>query len=347
MNILADLHHEALFYSLQLLFEKRLGWKLYRPIGLDWYEKGYWAVYPHPDTAKQFLQLGTFEPVQMNPVKWINLDYQKEQEEGFYTIINSAKGTAQRAITLDKFKQTQFDILISSIPAHISPFDELIKLYQPKAKHIFQIGNAWRQIKGVKNIMASTAPFETYPQTNICFYHQEFDLDVFKYELPKNRRDINSYIHYMQRKDLMNEYATYLSEYNLKSYGAGMESDIDTTNKVAKSMTNSAFTWHYKPEGDGFGHVLYSTYACGRPAIIWKPFYNGKSADSLLEDNITCIDISHGSIQENVKRIRSWSTPENHLKICESAYQRFNNIVNFDYEFEYILKPFINKVLND
>ncbi len=61
ISVFTDLHHESLYQSLQLLFEKRLGWRLFRPAGLDWFQKGYWRIaelYNNaPDTISQFLEL--------------------------------------------------------------------------------------------------------------------------------------------------------------------------------------------------------------------------------------------------------------------------------------------------
>ena len=56
-TLLADYHHHDLWESLELLCA-RLGWTLYRPIGMEWFDAGYWnferAV--HGDAvAKQYL----------------------------------------------------------------------------------------------------------------------------------------------------------------------------------------------------------------------------------------------------------------------------------------------------
>ena len=61
MNVFCDKHHISLLYSLQLLFEKRLGGNLFTPIGEEWFTQGYWkgaeAYGNHPSTIKQFLSL--------------------------------------------------------------------------------------------------------------------------------------------------------------------------------------------------------------------------------------------------------------------------------------------------
>jgi len=44
MKVFAELHHQSLFTSLQFLFEKRLGYQLFRPIGEKWFREGYWKI---------------------------------------------------------------------------------------------------------------------------------------------------------------------------------------------------------------------------------------------------------------------------------------------------------------
>ena len=58
MRLLADYHHHDLWESLELLCA-RLGWTLLRPMGMDWFEQGYWNFerHVHGDAvAKQYLQ---------------------------------------------------------------------------------------------------------------------------------------------------------------------------------------------------------------------------------------------------------------------------------------------------
>jgi hypothetical protein len=122
MKILADFHHEELYHSLYLLFEKRLGHELYRQIGTDWYDEGYWMVYNHPDTVKQYLGLHISDDWELirqkNAGNYITFPNENAEikEDGFYQISDKIRGVSYRAITLQKFKETEFDIIISSMP---------------------------------------------------------------------------------------------------------------------------------------------------------------------------------------------------------------------------------------
>lgn len=339
MKILADLHHAELYYSLQLLFEKRLGAELYRPIGMDWYHQGFWHVYPHIDTAKQFL--GTDQSINIpkdvhgNPLpRGARVNEEYRFEDGIYYVTDVTKNKIQRGITLDKFKEMEFDVLVSSMPQHIEPFNELIRQFQPKAKHVFQVGNAWGHQPGVNNILASCAEFPTPPGINTCFYHQEFDLETFCYEKPDYSAQpaIYSYIHYMRKPELFGETAIALPEFQFRSFGAGMEDSILLTQNLADKMRSSKFTWHYKPEGDGFGHVLHNSFAVGRPPIIWLDHYRGKLAERLFLLDQNCIVADGLPSKHLAEKIRDFSRPEKHREMCLSARAQFERVVDFEAE---------------
>lgn len=343
LKIFTDFHHQALYHSLLLLFEKRLGAQVYRSIGLEWYEQKYWSVYNHPATAAQYLALDQATNIPIGPSgpyeehHLLNLEW--KEDDGIYYIRDGAYNTWHRGIRLDKFKEIKFDIIIASIPAHIPMYKDLIQKYQPQAKLIFQIGNAWKPPTGVENILCSTRPFPT--NKNVVFYHQEMDLDIFRYEPPKVHNIINSYVQIMQKPELLKEVARQMG-WESTTYGAGMESNLHGQKKVAVAQRDSAFTWQYKPGGDGFGHSIYSSYACGRPALIWKNHYNACGANELFEDGVTCIDTSIRSPQDVAEELRKFSTPEEHTKMCEAAHNRFKQVVDYDAEFERI-----NKFLED
>jgi hypothetical protein len=348
VRVLADFHHEDLYYSLQLLFEKRLGWELYRQVGIEWDTEGYWDIFRHPSTVKQYLELGVPSLPEEPGLRFPLSSNYSIAEEGIYWIKSSTRDTVYRAITLEKFKNTPFDIIISSVPQHIPRFNKLISTYQPNAKHIFQVGNAWTSLPEVSNIMASTAQFGVSSKINICFYHQEFDLETYKFSPPTSQeyqdKKINSYVHWMQGLDILNSYRSSLSEYKFTTYGAGMDSDIAHIKNIAKAMKESLFTWHYKPEGDGYGHAFFSTYACGRPQLVHGTFYRGKLGQKMISDGQTCIDISKHSHSEVHQMVRELSKPDNHLLLCSNARKRFDSMVNFDNEFDRVLKPFLERL---
>lgn len=343
MKVFADFHHTSLYKSLQLLFEKRLGWELYRPIGEDWAIQGYWKIAePYgndPGTIRQFLGTDTHRWEQYT---FLNGDY--VLEDNVYHIYDPISKTHQKAITLDTFKEMKFDIILSSYQPHDETFALLREKYQPQAKHIAQMGNIY-QTTSVKNVMCSTVEYPVPPDTNVVFYHQEFDTNIFQYKKPENRTQITSFVNLHPASNIYDVYKNNLPEFTFNAYGALCpDGTITGEQNIADIMSNSAFGFHVKPRGDGFGHVLWNWYACGRPVITHGSDYADKLGGKLLEDGKTCINLEFSDFEGNLKKIRYWSLPENHNEMCQNAYNKFTQECNFDEEFERI-KIFLSNMI--
>ena len=335
MKILADFHHLGLFHSLQLLFEKRLGFELYRPIGIEWNEEGFWHVYDHPDTAKQYLMDGFIPKDGTPPLNGVS-----RLENGIHFIKDTTHNTEHRAITLEQFKETKFDIIIASIPAHIEPFKKLISQYQPDAKFVFQMGNMFTEVLNnlhtIPNLLSSTKVIDVPPSCNAVFYHQEFDTNLFKpTDIPPEKR-IASYINLLPQTMHAPKFYTLkqeLHEYDFKSHGIlcddGIVSGLDL---IAAGMKRSQWGFHAKYMGDGFGHILYNWFASGKPVIICKSDYADKLGGELLEDETTCIDLDNHVMQESIELIRKYSQDPYYTYLSQQAYGRFKQCVDYDAE---------------
>lgn len=333
MNILADYHHAGLYHSLYMLFEERLGLNLFRPIGMEWANKGYWRYYPHPETQKQFLGL---HQTSLKPKSQLNKD--RRIEDGVYYIWEPSEHFEHRAITLDKFKEMDIDILLASVPQHLSTFAELIANFKPDAKLVFQMGNEFPTYDWglVRNLMSSTAPFEVPDDVNSVFYHQEFDLDVFKYTPPKQTGKIKTYLNWHQKSSdytLWEMYKNLMPEFEFIEHGAGgVDGVISGTENIAASMADADLVWHCKPGGDGYGHIIHNAYACGRPVIGRFNHYKGQLADVLLEDGVTGIDLDSHTPQEIVGKVKSLYTGGALLSMSKNARKVFDENVGFDKE---------------
>lgn len=337
MKVFADLHHGDLYHSLQLLFEKRLGWELYRPIGTEWATEGYWQIAaPYgndPGTIRQFLGLDTHK---WESGKFLNGDW--TENDGIYHIYDPISKDFQKAITLDKFKEMDIDIVISSIPAHDETFARLIREHKPKAKHIAQMGNSY-QTTDVANVMCSTAPYPVPLGKNVVFYHQEFDLNIFKFKYPDLSNKITSFVNCLPKPEIFELYKINLPEFEFKSYGESCPDGIVTgLENIANIMSESLFGYLNKPGGDGFGHIIHNWFACGRPLIIAGRDYEDKLAGNLLLDGITCIDTDRHTFNENINLIKEYSKPEKHYEMCEAVSAQFKKVVNFDEEEQRIRK---------
>src|SRR4030065_150084 len=175
IRCLADLHHDDLYRSLQYLFEGRLGWRLYRPIGMEWFTQGYWNLAQpygnHPSTVAQYLSTD-YVPDSDDPTPSLNSTTNERDEDGVRLIRNAYKqDLPHRAITLEQFKSLDFSIVIASVPYQVPAFRKLIADFKPQAKLILQMGNNWGNIdfQQCQNILASTAPFPVPAGVNAVF----------------------------------------------------------------------------------------------------------------------------------------------------------------------------------
>lgn len=334
MKVLTDFHHTSLLRSLALLFEGRLGMQLYRPIGMEWFHEGYWAINNMEDTAKQFLALDS-QPVDntapLNRADWARSD-------GTYDILDPGAKTSHSACTLEFFKNNRFDYVIASIPAHVPLFERLIAQYQPHAKLIVQLGNNWDlQEYENHNVLASVAPQLGHP--NAMFYHQEFDLKVFHDTPVPAARKVYSFLNVIENSGIgWNDY-TQLKRlmgrlgWEFKAFGGQCpDGNMNGAEQTARKMREAAFIFHVKPGGDGFGHVIHNAYAVGRPVITRPSHYHSQLAEQLLVPG-TFIDLDRYGRGE-VKNIltRLMFDPEGLERMGRRAAQRFDEVVDYEKE---------------
>lgn len=343
MKVLVDFHHSSLLRSLVMLFEERLGMEVYRPIGMEWYEKGYWAINNLEDTAKQFLDLEQALPKDGTPP--LNIVAAGNAAEGEYMVADPGFISAHRAATFDYFLNHRFDYVIATIPAHVELFKDLIEKYQPWAKLIVQMGNNWNlsYYQGY-NVLASIAE-QPAPGVNVHFYHQEFDLNVFRSTPCKPTKKIYSYVNVIENSGIGWEDFQQLKRlldrqgYELKSYG-GQCPDGNKTGPVelADSMREAQFVFHVKPGGDGFGHVIHNAYAVGRPLITRPSHYRGQLAEQLLVPG-TFIDLDRygpGEVKNIITRLTH--SPDHLREMGKRAADRFREVVNYDSEAQAIAR---------
>lgn len=355
--VFTDFHHASLLQSFILLFEKRLGGKVYRPIGIDWFEKGFWKVYDHPATVQQFLGIGGATPdgsPRLNDVDG-HATYPKpgggfQDEPYVYFCRDIDSGKFNNAITFDGFMQTKIDIVIASLPYHIEPFKRLCEMHPNHPKLIYQIGNAWTTEAGLApNVMASAKISGVPEGTNFIEYHQEFDTDIFKPGFDKDPDPIissfvnvfNGQDHFAPDYKLFQEVEAQMQDFTFKSYGGQCrDGAVGPSEVLAETMRNARFIWHTKAGGDGYGHIIHNAAAVGRPLIVKQEYYRGKLAEPLLIDGQTCIAIDGLTISDIVNKIRHYNDPARYLSLCRAAYDQFTRICDFDKEFN-LLQHFL------
>lgn len=338
MRVLVDFHHSSLLRSLILLFERRLGMEVYRPIGMDWFKEGYWKINDQLDTAKQYLSLSqAYKPGDGTPA--LNA-LAKKADKGVYYCLDPGGRDLNRACMLHYVMNHKFDYLVASIPEHIEPFKRLIKLYQPQAKLIFQVGNDWNfEELGGMNVLASTLPREVPADVNVKFYHQEFDLAIFSPYRNQPRKTIFSFINILHESapawsDFTNlEGLLGPAGFEFRSFGGQCrDGNMDGPYQLAKKMRRAQFVFHVKPGGDGFGHVIHNAYAMGRPVITRSSHYKGKLASLLLEPG-TFIDLdelnpgmaARAILDATKNRVRC-------ARMGQQAYERFRQVVDYKHD---------------
>lgn len=344
MKILADLHHADLYFSLKLLFEDRLGWELYRPIGLDWFHEGFWKIaepYGNAlDTVNQYLNISNTGWDQYK-----NLNGQHYIEDGVYYSFDPGHDYYHRAITLEKFKEMKFDVVMSTIPAHDNSFKSLVEKYQPHAKHISQMGNV-NQTTGMKNVLY-TVPFTPASWQNACFYHQELDLKLYTHQpIDHSTKNIYSMVNCLPYSDIYNKYKNALPGISFKAFGGSCpDGALSGAKGVSEKMREANIGWHLKPL-DGFGHTAMGWFASGRPIItkMSDVVRYGPDGFKLFEPGVTCIDIEAGTFEQNIAKINELLQPEASEKMGAATRKRFFDIINYDKE-EQDIRKFIERLI--
>lgn len=318
MKILCDRHHAGLTTSLILLFQKRLGWDIYFQQGLEWYPE-FWNIYPHIETAKQYLE---------------------RELEGL------------PGITLEEFKKTKFDVLLCSVPQHVDMWIKLRDIYQPQAKLIFQVGNAWLFDHSfpIKNIMAS-AVVPSLMGFHTITYHQEFPLDIFYYSPVQKTKKIYSFINclgvvdiYKQDFELFTALEKAMPDWEFKSFGGQCrDGALAPSSVVADKMREAEFIFSVKSQGDGYGHSIHSGSAVGRNHIVRLSDYKDKLAEPLLKG--VSIVVDNKTPEQIAENIRYWHSETSFLEsLSEGSYRIYKQTVNFDEE-EIKLRTFLDNLL--
>jgi len=334
MNIFSDLHHGGLFASLHYLFEDRLGHRLYRPIGTEWFSKGYWDIAkPYGDnmaTVQQFLALGTV-PDDGSP----GLNESRYLVDDVHYIWDGVHGYHQKAITLDKFLSMDFDVIIASIPAHVRTYRRLINANKLKAKLIYHIGNiAWHTkipYDEVNNLMLSVKEFPVVKGKNVVFYRQEFNEDIFYPAQEKPFNMITSFVNCLPNHEYFYSFKGLMeNEYEVKAYGIECPDGIVSgVAEIAAIMRKSKFGFHNKPYGDGFGHTIHNWFASGRPVLVNMGDYKDKLAGELMEEGKTCINIDGRSTSELAGIVRELSDLE-YADMTTNVRNKYKEVVDFN-----------------
>lgn len=349
VRVLTDFHHSSLLRATNMLFQDRLGFSVFRPIGMEWFTDGFWAINDQEDTARQFLGLEQgYRPPDGTPA--LNMISKPEAmnnsfiqsgaatPDGLYFVEDPGKESFHKACTLEFFKQHDFQYVIASIPAHVPLFERLIAEFMPNAKLIIQVGNNWdlSQYEG-KNVLASTAPHFA-PGVNAHFYHQEFDTDIFKPRIAEPTKKIYSFVNILQNTgqgwDDFHGIEKIMPDFHFASFGGQCrDGNVDGPRAMANKMHEAEFVFHSKPGGDGFGHVIHNAFACGRPVIARPSQYKDQLAAQLFVPGcFVNLDAGREKAAAEIRRLTN--EPDELFKMGRAAGEIFKAVVNYDQEAE-------------
>lgn len=342
MTILADLHHSGLFYSLHALFEKRLGHKLFRPIGLEWFDRGFWDIAKpynnNIDTVKQYLSMRDTGERDGSPP--FNQVVGRNPFKPYYTIYDQFYDYHQKAISFGQFLEMDIDVIVASVPDHWITYKKLRDQFKPKAKLICHMGNMFNEIQQaiqegvVENLLASTIEFKLPKPINSVFYYQEMPIPEIEPRLTTtDKPKISSYAHVLPKPELFQQYKEALPDYEWRAYGATCPDGwMQSITDLYKNMQESSFVYHVKPGGDGFGWNFFSAFMNGRPILTTYSDYKNKLGGLLFEDGKTGIDLELRSFDDNVKLIKDIIGSNRLVEMQSECKKRFDQLVNYDNE---------------
>lgn len=357
MKVLADYHHHDLWESLELLAE-RLGWVLYRPMGMDWFDQGYWNFERawHGDAvARQYLTpWGSDLPVE----GWDG------PQPGMFQRYDASHGRFQKLVTLEAARDLRPDIVLASVAHNHEGFARFAS--EVGGTFGLQLGNVRFSEIDMREDRWDLAAFGlvttrlpvTPPKPHVV-HHQEFDLRDFRHEAPEphDRLVVSSFVNcfaenqrgYAQFRDT----AAMRPGYDWRVYGAYgsvaedeyARGNVNTCRGVADAMLASDVAWHTKQWSDGFGHVIHNWFAVGRPVLGYEWYYRTQLAGPLWQEGVTSFDLTDKSPAEAVALLdRLDADPELRARMGDAGAARFRELIDYHEEAQAI-KAMLAQVL--
>jgi len=346
MRLLADYHHHDLWESLELMCA-RLGWTLYRPIGMEWFDQGYWnheRAWHGDAIARQYLESWGSDTG--------GLRYDRSHDR------------YQRIVTLEQARDLRPDIVISTLAHNHEGFARFAS--EVGATFGLQLGNVRfspidmaedRWDLAAFGLVSSILPAPVDKPHVV--YHQEFSLVDFRAEpiVPHDPLRIASFVQCFPENErtypLFVEAATSCPAFDWGVYGAygskpldqWAKGNIDTCAGVADAMRQVDIAWHGKCWSDGFGHVIHNWFAVGRPVIGYESYYRDQLAGPLWQEGITSFDITDKTAHEVGNLLSELQRePERIVAMGAAAAARFREVVDYDAE-EQAIRAMFARVL--
>lgn len=328
MRVLCDRHQADLLYAMQKLFEDRLGFDLYVPVGRGWWDESYWRFgecFGDDRLARQYLDV----PVRDLGDRGVVFDPCHPERP-------------IKTVSLEQFRDANADdwfAVVATVQENQPGFSRLAR--EIGAKYVVQCGNTGQRIEWELDPLVLSSS-EMPLRSRGVVMHQEMDSGprgTYAYSSPENcdRWRVSSFVNLVPRipSAVAERQAISSLYHDWYIYGhEGPDGFVTPAHEIGRLMRLSGWGWHHKPQGDGFGHVIHGWAAVGRPLIGPRRYYVGKLAEPLWEDGVTCIDTSDRTASETTSILRRISSDdtEAHAAMCKAIRARFDDLVDYDRE---------------
>jgi hypothetical protein len=277
---------------------------------MEWFEQGYWqhGAGAWGDTiARQYLEMGPTD--------------------------SATPSRVHRMCTLEEFREMgEWAVICPTVQENQHGFARLAR--EVGAQYAYGVGNT------MQGVDWSLDPFvlsssETPLIGRGMIVHQEFDSeDAFGFTpYSGDPRSVASFVinfHRLPGYAQFQEAQALLPGWDVRCYGHGPDGWTEPTSRIGEVMKRTAFGWHDKQTGDGFGHSIHGWAAVGRPLIGHASYYRGQLAGDLWEDMVTCIDLDKHSIAETVQIMEAIAdNPARLYQMGREIRRRFDARVNF------------------
>lgn len=309
MKVLVDyIGHGDLFYSMHLLFEKRLKWTLYRP---------------------------------NNDEKWRAQNIQTcPQNHHLHCNTNP--------ISFEKFLDENIEVLLTTAHHNEIAFTKLQKNFKPKSIFIRHIANIHEKPQTCKNILLSTLePMASNINWIKYLPEHKETFNPGKLFIPEKKiKSFSNYLMtYIKDFETWQKFQTDLKDYQFFMHGAKGQHKTVPPIFLPNAMRDAILIWHTKAVGS-CGYTARQALACGRPLVVRKSYakHHNTLAKEYLKDGINCIDLDIRPYQESLKLIKLWTHPDKYLEKINLIIEDNKKFMNFKQEAQNI-KVWIENLL--